>query len=146
MAKSALEVAVTVPFISENTRLISVLGRCVDSIDKETGRPTVSRAYNDKFNIIREVVPTLFSSLDGVMEYFSANEEIQWNIRNKNQELYPGGEYDEHVTMAQYPATGLEVVNVIGNHTEPSLTWLNDNRFVYVKYIVRNVEFRGARR
>jgi len=145
MANSALEVSITAPFISENTRLVSVLGCQFDNVDKD-GRPTVSRSYNDKFLVSRTVVPQLFGNMTEVMEFFSDHEEIQWNIRNKNQELYPGGEHDERLTVAEYPATGLECIQVLPRHINPALTWLNDNRCLYIKYIVRNVEFKARRK
>ena len=145
MATSAFEVSITAPFISENTRLVSVLGCQFDNVDKD-GRPTVSRSYNEKFLVSRTVVPQLFSTLTDVMAFFSDRDEIQWNIKNKNQDLYPGGEHDERLTVAEYPATGIECIQVLPKHTNPALTWLNDNRFVYVKYIVRNVEFKARRK
>jgi len=145
MANSALEVSVTVPFVSENHRLMSVLGCQFDNVDKN-GRPTVSRSYNEKFQIQRFVVDELFSTIDDVMHYYAEFPEIQWNIKDKNQDLYPGGEHDDRLTIAEYPATGLECVSVLPKHDNPALKWLNDNRMVYVKYIVRNVEFKSRRK
>jgi hypothetical protein len=145
MATSALEVSITVPFVSENTRLVSVLGCQFDNVDRD-GQPTVSRSYSPKFQIIKEVVSEKFATIDDVMQYYSHNDNIVWNIKNKNQDLYPGGEHDERITLAEYPASGLECVQVLPKHSNPALTWLNDNRFVYVKYIVRNVEYKARRK